>query len=128
MAVGCGAWSDHLNIMYQTALAVSHTLDIDQLLVRIMELILQWVQADRGCIFLLDPENDQPLPKVARYRQESPADREIVISRTILEYVLQNEEGVLTGNAADDERWDDPESVMQLRIREAICVPMRGRY
>lgn len=119
---------DHLNIMYQTALAVSHTLDIDQLLVRIMELILQWVQADRGCIFLLDPENDQPLPKVARYRQESPDDREIVISRTILEYVLQNEEGVLTGNAADDERWDDPESVMQLGIREAICVPMRGRY
>jgi signal transduction histidine kinase len=118
----------HLYIMYQTALAVSHTLDIDQLLVRIMELILQWVQADRGCIFLLDPETDLPQPKVARYRSADQEDREIVISRTILEYVLSNEEGVLTGNAAEDERWDDPESVMQLGIREAICVPMRGRY
>ncbi len=118
----------HLNVMYQTALAVSHTLDIDQLLVRIMELILQWVQADRGCIFLLDPDSDQPVAKVARYRFSTPEDREIVISRTILEYVLSTEEGVLTSNAAEDERWDDPESVMQLGIREAICVPMRGRY
>ncbi|MDP1563887.1 MAG: ATP-binding protein [Pirellulaceae bacterium] len=118
----------HLDIMYQTALAVSHTLDIDQLLNRIMELILQWVQADRGCIFLLDPENDQPLAKVARYRFPTLEDREIVISRTILEYVLSTEEGVLTSNAAEDERWDDPDSVMQLGIREAICVPMRGRY
>ncbi len=118
----------HLDIMYQTALAVSHTLDIDQLLVRIMELILQWVQADRGCMFLLDPDTDQPLAKVARYRYPSLEDREIVISRTILEYVLSTEEGVLTSNAAEDERWDDPDSVMQLGIREAICVPMRGRY
>ena len=118
----------HLDIMYQTALAVSHTLDIDQLLIRIMELILQWIQADRGCIFLLDPETDQPIAKVARYRFASMEDREIVISRTILEYVLSTEEGVLTSNAAEDERWDDPDSVMQLGIREAICVPMRGRY
>jgi len=118
----------HLDIMYQTALAVSHTLDIDQLLNRIMELILQWVQADRGCIFLLDPDTDQPLAKVARYRFPTLEDREIVISRTILEYVLSTEEGVLTSNAAEDERWDDPDSVMQLGIREAICVPMRGRY
>ena len=41
--------------MYRTALAVSHTLDIDQLLQRIMELIFEWVEADRGCIMLIDP-------------------------------------------------------------------------
>ncbi len=41
--------------MYHTpALAVSHTLDINQLLDRIMQLIFEWVEADRGCIMLLD--------------------------------------------------------------------------
>ena len=44
----------NLQIMYRTALAVSHTLDIDQLLQRIMELIFEWVEADRGCIMLVD--------------------------------------------------------------------------
>ena len=46
----------NLQVMYRTALAVSHTLDIDQLLQRIMELIFEWVEADRGCIMLMDPE------------------------------------------------------------------------
>ena len=46
----------NLQIMYRTALAVSHTLDIDQLLSRIMQLIFEWVEADRGCIMLVDPE------------------------------------------------------------------------
>ena len=45
----------NLQVMYRTALAVSHTLDIDQLLNRIMELIFEWIEADRGCIMLLDP-------------------------------------------------------------------------
>lgn len=117
----------HLNVMYQTALAVSHTLDVDQLLVRIMELILEWVRADRGCIFLLDPETDQPVAKVARFRHSSKQEG-IEVSRTILDYVLENEEGVLTSNAADDERWDEADSVMKMGIREAICVPMQGRY
>ncbi|MFT5524688.1 MAG: two-component system NtrC family sensor kinase, partial [Pirellulaceae bacterium] len=40
----------NLQVMYRTALAVSHTLDIDQLLHRIMELIFEWVETDRGCI------------------------------------------------------------------------------
>ena len=47
----------NLQVMYRTALAVSHTLDIDQLLNRIMELIFEWVEADRGCIMLLDRAN-----------------------------------------------------------------------
>ena len=57
--------------MYRTALAVSHTLDIDQLLQRIMELIFEWVEADRGCIMLVDRESGEPIPKVFRSRRES---------------------------------------------------------
>jgi hypothetical protein len=38
----------NLQIMYRTALAVSHTLDIDQLLARIMDMIFEWVDADRA--------------------------------------------------------------------------------
>src|SRR5262245_6067227 len=46
----------NLQIMYRTALAVSHTLDIDQLLARIIDMIFEWVEADRGCIMLVDNE------------------------------------------------------------------------
>ena len=56
----------NLQVMYRTALAVSHTLDIDQLLQRIMELIFEWVEADRGCIMLVDPDTKTLEPKVRR--------------------------------------------------------------
>ncbi|MCE5269438.1 MAG: FHA domain-containing protein, partial [Planctomycetaceae bacterium] len=118
----------NLQIMYRTALAVSHTLDIDQLLQRIMELIFEWVEADRGCIMLMDPANKTLQPKVRRTRKGAHAESRITISKTILDYVVERNEGVLTSDARQDERWDPGGSIMQMGVREAICVPMQGRY
>lgn len=118
----------NLQIMYRTALAVSHTMDIDQLLARIMEMIFEWVDADRGCIMLKDAETDRLVPKVRRHRRGLRSDEKITISKTILDYVVEHNEGVLTSDARDDERWDPAQSIVKLGVREAICVPMQGRY
>ena len=118
----------NLQIMYRTALAISHTMDIDQLLARIMDMIFEWVDADRGCIMLKDPERDKLVPKVRRHRRGVRADEKISISKTILDYVVDRNEGVLTSNAGDDERWDPTASILKLGVSEAICVPMQGRY
>jgi len=118
----------NLQIMYRTALAVSHTMDIDQLLARIMEMIFEWVDADRGCIMLRDTETDKLVPKVRRHRRGLRTDEKISISKTILDYVVERNEGVLTSNARDDKRWDPTQSIVSLGVREAICVPMQGRY
>jgi two-component system, NtrC family, sensor kinase len=118
----------NLQIMYRTALAVSHTLDIDQLLSSIMQLIFEWVEADRGCIMLIDPETKELSPKVRRDRARASGDDRMNISQTILDYVMQHKEGVLTSDAREDQRWDTTASILQLGVREAICVPMQGRY
>ncbi|MBN1393451.1 MAG: FHA domain-containing protein [Pirellulales bacterium] len=118
----------NLQVMYRTALAVSHTLDIDQLLQRIMELIFEWVEADRGCIMLMDPATKALRPKVRRTRKGVSGDERINISKTILDYVIERNEGVLTSDAGEDERWDPGGSIVQMGVREAICVPMQGRY
>lgn len=118
----------NLQVMYRTALAVSHTLDIDQLLDRIMQLIFEWVEADRGCIMLLDDQHKQLVPKVRRNRQGFESPEKLAISKTILDYVFEHNEGVLTSDAREDERWDRAASIVQMGIREAICVPMQGRY
>ena len=130
---GADSWAArvraNLQIMYRTALAVSHTLDINQLLHRIMEMIFEWVEADRGCVVLVDPETDQLCPQVVRLRQEPSDSRDkLALSRTILDYVMQHNEGVLTSNAREDDRWDAGGSIVTMGVREAICVPMQGRY
>ncbi|MCL2117363.1 MAG: ATP-binding protein [Planctomycetaceae bacterium] len=118
----------HLQVMYHTTLVVSQTLDIDRLLSRILELIFEWVRVDRGCILLFDAEGERLVPRVTRTRNESPEDERMTISRRILDYVLANREGVLTSDAQKDERWEPDGSIVRMGIREAICVPMQGRY
>ena len=118
----------NLEIVYHTALAASHTLDIEQLLNRIMDLIFEWVEADRGCIMLVDPDTGKLVPKVRRVRKGVVAPEKLIISQTILDYVRERNEGVLTSDARHDERWDSGASIVQAGIREAICVPMQGRY
>lgn len=118
----------NLQVMYRTALAVSHTLDIDELLDRIMSLIFEWVEADRGCIMLVNNETGTLEPRVRRNREGISSGAAISISKTILDYVTEHAEGVLTSNAKDDKRWDTGASILNMDIREAICVPMRGRY
>ena len=118
----------NLQVMYRTALAVSHTLDIDRLLQRIMELIFEWVEADRGCIMLIDPASKSLVPKVRRTRAGLGTDEKITISQTILDYVVGRNEGVLTSDARQDDRFSPAASILRMGVREAICVPMQGRY
>lgn len=118
----------NLQVMYRTALAVSHTLDIEQLLDRILELIFEWVEADRGCIMVVDRETDELTPLVRRNRKGVNDEERMLISRTILDYVMQNKEGVLTSDARDDQRFDPSGSIVKMGVREAICMPMQGRY
>ena len=116
-----------LQMVYQISLAISHTLDIEQLLQRLLELVFQWVEADRGCIMLVNPDTKQLEPKARRTRQGAREEK-IVISKTILDYVLEKNEGVLTSDARQDQRWNPAASILQAGIREALCVPMKGRY
>jgi len=117
----------NVQVMYRISLAVSHTLDIDELLSRILELVFEWVAADRGCIMLLDPESNQLRTKARRDRAVG-SRTSMAISRTILDYVLERGEGVLTSDAQEDDRFSGGQSVVRTGVREAICVPMRGRY
>ncbi len=119
---------NHLQVMYRTALAVSHTLDIDQLLDRIMRLIFDWVEADRGCMMLADPATKELIPRVRHNRKNSSGNDRLSISQTILDYCMQRNEGVLTSDAREDDRWNPAASIVRAGVREAICVPMAGRY
>lgn len=124
-----------LEVMYLTALAVGRTDDLDELLDRILQLVFDWVDADRGCVMLRDNETNQLRPAARCDRQtsdrssgQSTTEQPISISQTILDYVLDRAEGVRTSNATDDDRFDAAASIVQGGVREALCVPLQGRY
>ncbi|MCD0461311.1 ATP-binding protein [Roseiconus lacunae] len=120
-----------LEVMYLTALAVGRTDDLNELLDRILQLVFDWVDADRGCVMLRDAETGDLRPAARCDRQSKSnarKDAPISISSTILDYVLERAEGVRTSDACDDDRFDAAASIVQGGVREALCVPLQGRY
>jgi signal transduction histidine kinase len=118
----------NLAVLYEASQAVSHILDIDELLGRILELIFRSVEADRGCVMLLNADTGALEPKTVRWRNPADEADQIAISRTITDHVLRERQGILVSDAAHDSRFDKGQSIVRLGIREAICVPMRGRH
>jgi two-component system, NtrC family, sensor kinase len=118
----------HWEIVYLVGQAISRTVDLDELLRQVLDLIFQWIACDRGCILMIDDDSGHLTPTHSRSRKQNLANTRLEISRTILDFVVSKKEGVVTSNAQDDARWENVQSIVNLGIQEAICVPMLGRY
>ena len=75
---------------------------------------------------------DQPIPVAGvtpnhNNGNGAPQPPKIHASRTIINYVIQNNEGVLSSNAMADQRFSKGKSVHNLGIRSALCVPIKAR-
>lgn len=120
----------NLQALYRiTEEAVSPSITLDLLLQHILDLTINVVGADRGCMLIANAETGAVVPTVfsQKLRDETSADR-MPVSRSIVDYVLAQEQGVLTSDAQSDQRFEAGQSILQAGIREAMCVPMHGRY
>jgi signal transduction histidine kinase len=130
----------NLGVMYETTQAISHILDPNELLERIMELIFKSLDAERGCIMLrashpqdatagADLISSAELePRAVRWRDGANRQEKIPVSRTVMDHVLREKEGVLISDATRDERFQAVQSIVRFGVREVICVPMKGRH
>ncbi len=117
----------NLAVMYQATQAINHVLDTDALLDQILQLVFESIGADRGAILLTTEEGDLQ-PKAVRWRGDADPEERMTISRTIVDHVLGQGQGVVTSNAPADERFGPAQSILNFGIREAICVPVQGRH
>ena len=111
-----------LEILYQVADAVRNILNLDELLDRIMNIIYNVVQPDRGLIMLRDEHTRDLIPQVVKRRTDD--EEEIAISSTIVDRCLRDCVSVVVSDAALDERFSGSESIIMNKIRSAICAPM----
>src|SRR5262249_651767 len=75
----------NLSIMYEASQAVSHILDLNDLLERILELVFRSIEADRGCIMLKNHDTGELEPKAVRWREGQHQGERIDVSRTIVD-------------------------------------------
>ena len=109
----------HLTAVYEAGELTGRIQDAGELVERIAALAARAVGADRGCALLRDPATG----KLAR-----PGAGGAAVSLTVAEHVIDTGEGVIVADAAADARFGGTESVARHRLREVICVPLKGRH
>ena len=114
---------DHLNLIYRTIYTISQTLDTDRLLDQIMERIFSLIQIDRGCFMLYDQTTRKLTPKAVTRKQGAAGP--MVIRSSIINYVISSQDFVSTTDKSKPELLRE---ILGHGVREAICVPMVGRY
>ncbi len=119
----------NLIVLYRITEEVARpTVSMDQLLQRILDLTIEAIGADRGCVLLTDPLTGEIRPQAISQHRGIDQDSRMPVSRTIVDYVFKNNQGVRTADAQHDSRFDAGRSIVQAGIREAMCVPMQGRH
>lgn len=119
----------NLRTLYRISEEAARATDsLDSLLDRVLGLTIDAVGADRACMLIAESKSDRILPRVFRHRAGVRRGGRMPISTTIVNYVINSGEGVWTSDAQHDDRFETGNSIVQAGIREAMCVPMHGRY
>ncbi|MBX3443498.1 MAG: FHA domain-containing protein [Planctomyces sp.] len=119
----------NLQVLYRvTEEIVRPSARLELLLQRLLEIALPAIGADRGCMLVADARTDRIEPRVVVRRPGLPDDERFPVSRSIVQYVIQHGTAVRTSDARTDDRFNTGESILSSGIREALCVPMHGRF
>ena len=117
--------TDRLALLYHVSQSFNSSLDLDMVLKRVMDQVVELIRAERGFVMLLE-EDAGPVFRVARgMDHKTIQDPEFQISRGVVERVAREGEPLLTSNALTDERFRLRVSVQALGLRSILCVPLK---
>ena len=98
--------------------------DLGELTQRAMELAVEQFDAERGVLLLADPEDGRLVPMAEHGAVDAVTRRDAVsYSRRVVERVTKSGGSVLITDAPSDPRAVS-DSVLDLRLRSIVCVPM----
>ena len=116
-----------LQTNHQISDAVAETLDLDELLDRVLEALFAiFTSAERAFIMLVDPETQEKRMGAVKCRGTG-GEEEIDVSQTALDRVLQRREAVLCVDAKHDDRFSEARSIMDAHIRSMMLAPLLFR-
>ncbi|MCK6549161.1 ATP-binding protein [Myxococcota bacterium] len=106
-------------VLHEVSKAVQRETDPEQMLQRVLALLLEVTKADRGYAALLDARGEL---EVAASRSTT-ADAG-VLSHTVAEHVLERRLAIICLDASADERFRDAASLMLSATRSLMAVPI----
>ncbi len=115
-----------VQIIFKAAKSLLASKNLSHILSRVMDLVFDHLQAERGLLMLCSRTSREPVPYIVKHRESplSPASDNARYSRTIVNQVIREGVATLSSNAMKDERFDFGASVVSQQIRSCMCVPL----
>jgi sigma-B regulation protein RsbU (phosphoserine phosphatase) len=119
--------SERLALLYRASQAFNSSLDLDEVLNRVMDEVIAATRAEQGFVMLREPDGSLGF-RVARGMERKTIDEpQFQVSRSVMERVVREGRPILTSNAQADDRFSMRQSVMDLALRSILCVPLMIR-
>lgn len=116
---------DDFTTLYKITETINSILDYEELLERIMDLVIENLSAERGVIAIKDGEDIKLV--VAREFTENDLSDLSEISSSVLNQTLQEQKPLIIHNALDAPNFNASESVILHNIQSVMCVPLISR-
>lgn len=117
--------SEDLQVLYEVSKAVNSTLILDEILSIVMKKSIELLKAERGFLMLLDSDGKLQFKTAHNIKKAELDKSDLQVSTTIAEGVVKTGRSVYTSDALNDGRFAEKQSVLQMNIRSAMCVPLR---
>jgi diguanylate cyclase (GGDEF)-like protein len=114
---------------YKSLLEVGQSLvtitDLDQLLIKISDVLAKEIQAERALIILRHPiTGEMSIANSTANVDTSTLEDAILFSKTIVSDVVNKGKSIFSRDVIKDGTYSKTDSVMNLKIRSLMCVPL----
>ena len=114
---------------YKSLLEVGQSLvtitDLDQLLLKIIDVLAKEIQAERALIILRHPiTGEMRIANSTANLDTSTLEDAILFSKTIVSDVVNKGKSIFSRDVIKDGTYSKTDSVMNLKIRSLMCVPL----
>lgn len=96
---------------------------LDELYEMILDLVEKLAACDKAVLLLMEDGKGEPVIKASRHKP-GVAEGDLVLSRTMVQKVLEQRSGLLTSDAQQDPRFQQQQSVVSQGIRSAMAAPL----
>ena len=114
---------DTANVLYAIARNLLQERDYGELLTNILDMTIQALGADRGCIVARE-KGEFHATAARNFRNETLVEREREISTTIAGMALEEGRVLLFQDAQEETILRDKKSVRWLQLRSVLCAPL----
>lgn len=116
-----------LAALYRVSQSLGTSLNLQEVLNQVMDLVISLTGAERGFLMLQDADTEALQLQAARNMEQDDLEKkDMEISRSVVRAVLRDKKAMLLTDAQRDPRFAGKESIVMYALRSIMCAPLRA--